>query len=41
MIVSLGYYSGTPLDDIELRVCRDEIRSNEDVGLKSVELYVQ
>ena len=28
-------------DDIELRVCRDEIRSNEDVGLKSVELYVQ
>ena len=29
------------IDDIELRVCRDEIRSNEDVGLKSVELYVQ
>ena len=28
-------------DDIELRVCRDEIRSTEDVGLKSVELYVQ
>ena len=28
-------------DDIELRVCRDEIRSNEDVVLKSVELYVQ
>ena len=28
-------------DDIELRVCRDEPRSNEDVGLKSVELYVQ
>ena len=28
-------------DDIELRVCRDEIRYNEDVGLKSVELYVQ
>ena len=28
-------------DDIELRVCRDEQRYNEDVGLKSVELYVQ
>ena len=28
-------------DDIELRVCRDGLRSNEDVGLKSVELYVQ
>ena len=28
-------------DDIELRVCRDSPRSDEDVGLKSVELYVQ
>ena len=28
-------------DDIELRVCRDEERGDEDVGLKSVELYVQ
>ena len=28
-------------DDIELRVCRDEARPNEDVGLKSIELYVQ
>ena len=32
--------SGTT-DDLELRVCRDEARSNEDVGLRSVELYVQ
>ena len=28
-------------DEIELRMRRDELRSNEDVGLKSVELYVQ
>ena len=28
-------------DDIELRVCKDELKSNVDVGLKSVELYVQ
>ena len=28
-------------DDIELRVYRNSARSDEDVGLKSVELYVQ
>ena len=33
--------SSNTSDDLELRVCRDEPRSNEDVGLKSVELYVQ
>ena len=33
--------SSSTSDDLELRVCRDEPRSNEDVGLKSVELYVQ
>ena len=33
--------SSSTSDDLELRVCRDEPRSNEDVGLKSVELYVR
>ncbi len=33
--------SSVTSDDLELRVCRDEVRANEDVGLKSVELYVQ
>ena len=28
-------------DNIELRVCGDQQRDDEDVGLKSVELYVQ
>ena len=28
-------------DDIELRVCKDEPRADEDVGLKSIELFVQ
>ena len=33
--------SSSTSDDLELRVCRNEPRSNEDVGLKSVELYLQ
>ena len=33
--------SSSTSDDLELRVCRNELRSNEDVSLKSVELYVQ
>ena len=33
--------SSSTSDDLELRVCRDEPRSNEDVTLKSAELYVQ
>ena len=33
--------SSSTSDDLELRVCRNEVRSNEDVGIKSVELYVQ
>ena len=33
--------SSNTSDDLELRVCRNEPRSNEDVGLKSVKLYVQ
>ena len=33
--------SSSTSDDLELRVCRDETRRSEDVGLKSVELYVQ
>ena len=37
----LKQLSSSTSDDLELRVCRDEPRSNEDVGLKSVELYVQ
>ena len=28
-------------DDIEMRVCRDESRGNEDIALSSVEIYVQ
>ena len=28
-------------DDIEMRLCADEIRSNEDIPVESVELYVQ
>ena len=28
-------------DDIELRMCRDSARSDEDIGLKSIELYMQ
>ena len=33
--------SSSTSDDLELRVCRDQEQGNEDVGLKSVELYVQ
>ena len=33
--------SSSTSDNFELRVCRDSARSNEDVGLKRVELYVQ
>jgi len=28
-------------DDIEMRVCRNEIAANEDVDIESVEIYVQ
>ena len=28
-------------DDIEMRVCRDEASSNEDVAIESVTIYVQ
>ena len=28
-------------DDIEVRVCRDEVRSNEDVAIEMIELFVQ
>ena len=28
-------------DDIEFRVCRDENRNNEDIGLEQIELYIQ
>ena len=28
-------------DDLEMRVCRDEEVSNEDIALESVEIYVQ
>ena len=28
-------------DDIEMRVCRDESRQNEDIAVSSVEIYVQ
>ena len=33
--------SSSTSDDLELRVCRDQERSDEDVSIKSVELYVQ
>ena len=33
--------SSSTSDDLELRVCRDDLRSNEDVGIKSVEIYVR
>ena len=28
-------------DDIEMRVCRDEGRDNEDIAIETVEIYVQ
>ena len=28
-------------DDIEMRVCCDESRANEDIAMSSVEIYVQ
>ena len=28
-------------DDLEMRVCRDEAASNEDIAIESVEIYVQ
>ena len=28
-------------DDIEMRVCRDESRANEDIAMSSVEIYVE
>ena len=28
-------------DDIEMRVCRDEVRGNEDIAIETVEIYVQ
>ena len=28
-------------DDIEMRVCRDEVRDNEDIAIETVEIYVQ
>ena len=31
----------TTTDDIEMRVCRDEGRDNEDIAVEIVELYVQ
>ena len=37
----MKHLSSSTSDDLELRVCRDETRSTEDVGLKSVEIYVQ
>ena len=33
--------SSATTDDIEMRVCADEYRSNEDIAIESVELYVQ
>ena len=31
----------TTTDDIEMRVCRDQSRANEDIAIEIVELYVQ
>ena len=31
----------TTTDDIEMRVCRDETRFNEDIAIEIIELYVQ
>ena len=28
-------------DDIEMRVCRNEIRQHEDVAIEAIELYIQ
>ena len=28
-------------DDIEMRVCRNEVRDNEDIAIETVEIYVQ
>ena len=28
-------------DDIEMRVCRDEVASNEDITIEMVDIYVQ
>ena len=28
-------------DDLEVRVCRDESRGNEDIGVQVIEIYVQ
>ena len=33
--------SGPTTDNIEMRVCRDEGASNEDIAIKSVEIYIQ
>ena len=33
--------SALTTDDIELRLCRDEGRENEDIGVTHIELYVQ
>ena len=33
--------SSSTSDDIEMRVCRDESRANEDIAMSSVEIYVQ
>ena len=33
--------SNSTTDDIEARICLDELKSNEDIAVKLVELYVQ
>ena len=38
---SLKELSSPISDDIEMRVCCDEIRANEDIAMSSVEIYVE
>ncbi len=28
-------------DDVEMRVCSDQARGDEDIGIKAIEMYVQ
>ena len=35
-----GLRPGTT-DDIEMRVCRDEVATNEDIAIQSIDIYVQ
>ena len=37
----LNYHEGTSTEDIEMRVCRDHSRSEEDIVIEDLEIYVQ